>query len=201
MKIYLIRHGETTGDVEDRYGGDYDDHLTEKGREQAEKLANKLKDRGIEIFFHSPRFRATETAKILHSKLNIKTRSVNDMRERNGYGILTGMTKAEAKQKFPAEVEKLESDPIYHDDVKDVEQYNDFKERVANAFKEIIENKNYKTIAIISHGGPIKCIVREILKLGELKKHDDCSIIKVEKEKNNLKLKNIDGVELENESK
>ena len=34
MLIYLARHGETTGDVEDRYGGDYDDHLTEKGTER-----------------------------------------------------------------------------------------------------------------------------------------------------------------------
>jgi hypothetical protein len=28
MKIYLIRHGETTGDVEGRYGGDFDDSLS-----------------------------------------------------------------------------------------------------------------------------------------------------------------------------
>lgn len=34
MKIYLVRHGETTGDVEDRYGGWYDDHLTDRGKEQ-----------------------------------------------------------------------------------------------------------------------------------------------------------------------
>ena len=33
MKIYLIRHGETTSDIEDRFGGDYDDHLTSHGVE------------------------------------------------------------------------------------------------------------------------------------------------------------------------
>ena len=36
MKIYLIRHGETTGDIEDRYGGDYDDHLSKNGKQQVE---------------------------------------------------------------------------------------------------------------------------------------------------------------------
>ena len=49
MKIYLIRHGQTTGDLEDRYGGDYDDHLTEEGEQQAKRLAEKLASSGIEI--------------------------------------------------------------------------------------------------------------------------------------------------------
>lgn len=31
MKIYLIRHGESTSDIKLRYDGDYDDHLTSKG--------------------------------------------------------------------------------------------------------------------------------------------------------------------------
>ena len=64
MKIFLIRHGETTGDIEDRYGGDYDDHLSEKGKQQSKELAEKLKNKGIELIFHSPRIRATETATI-----------------------------------------------------------------------------------------------------------------------------------------
>ena len=41
MKIYLIRHGETTGDVEDRYGGDYDDCLSKTGEKQVKELAKK----------------------------------------------------------------------------------------------------------------------------------------------------------------
>ena len=39
MKIFLIRHGETTGDIENRYGGSYDDHLTQRGRAQLEETA------------------------------------------------------------------------------------------------------------------------------------------------------------------
>jgi len=54
MKIYLIRHGETTGDIENRYGGSYDDHLTEKGKEQMKKTAEQLVGKNIEIIFASP---------------------------------------------------------------------------------------------------------------------------------------------------
>src|SRR6056297_1925659 len=61
MKILLIRHGETTGDLEDRYGGSYDDHLTDKGREQLAHTATQVADKGIEIIFHSPLIRARES--------------------------------------------------------------------------------------------------------------------------------------------
>ena len=197
MRIYLIRHGQTTGDLEDRYGGDYEDHLTEEGKKQSQKLANKLKNKDIEVIFHSPRIRAVETAKIVSEKLNIKLIKVQDLRERNAYGILTGMVKSQAKKKYPQEVEKLQKDKLYHD-VKNSEDYNSFKKRVINIFKEIT-NKEYKIIAIISHGGPISCIVREVLKLGEFKKLGDCTILEIEKE-SNFKLISLDGAELENKS-
>ena len=54
----MIRHGESIGDVEERYGGDYDDHLTEKGRQQAKELAEKLGEKGIQLIYSSPRIRA-----------------------------------------------------------------------------------------------------------------------------------------------
>ena len=42
MNIYLVRHGQTTGDLENRYGGDYDDHLTELGKQQSAEVPGKL---------------------------------------------------------------------------------------------------------------------------------------------------------------
>lgn len=42
MNIYLIRHGQTTGDIENRYGGSYDDELSSEGEIQAHKLEQFL---------------------------------------------------------------------------------------------------------------------------------------------------------------
>lgn len=109
MKIYLIRHGQTTGDLEDRYGGDYDDHLTEEGRSQAGELAEKLKDRNIKHLLHSPRLRAIETAQIVFDQMGIPMKEIEDLKERNGYGVLTGLIRAEAKERFPEEVAKNRS--------------------------------------------------------------------------------------------
>lgn len=58
MKIYLIRHGQTTGDIENRYGGSYDDELTDEGQIQAHNLADKLMNSAIQILFCSPLIRA-----------------------------------------------------------------------------------------------------------------------------------------------
>ena len=193
MRIYLIRHGETEGDVEDRYGGDYDDHLTDRGKEQAKELAKKLEGKGVEIIYHSPRIRAVETAKIVGKKLGVKLQAIDNIRERNNYGILTGMVKSEAKKKFPKEVEKLEKIQLYHK-VKSSEDYEHFKRRVVKAFEIMVNNDQYNVIAIISHGGPISCIVRDVLKRGEIKKLGDCGILEIERRGNKPELVKLDNV-------
>ena len=51
----MIRHGETTGDIEDRYGGDYDAGICPlKVLGKSKELAKKLKDKYIEILYVSP---------------------------------------------------------------------------------------------------------------------------------------------------
>jgi broad specificity phosphatase PhoE len=89
MKIYLIRHGETTGDLEDRYGGAYDDHLTEAGELQAIELGRKLKDKHISCIYHSPKIRAVETANILAQIIAVETILIQNLQERNAYGVFT----------------------------------------------------------------------------------------------------------------
>lgn len=154
MKIYLIRHGETTGDLEDRYGGSYDDHLTELGNSQLEDTANKLVGKNIERIFASSLIRAQESAKIISSKNGAEIESMDGLRERD-YGVLGGLTKKEALEKYPEAVE------IYKDPLKtpiEGEGFQDFQDRVLKAFEKVTKEK-YNTVAIVSHGGPIKRIL------------------------------------------
>jgi len=181
MKIFLIRHGQTTGDVEDRYGGDYDDHLTKLGKTQAKGLAKNLKNKKIEIIFHSPLIRAKETTKILNEELNVKTKELKELKERNNYGVLTGLEKSRAVKLHPEEVDKINKNKIHHD-VKNSESYKEFKERINHVYTSL-EKQNYNVIAVITHGGVISTIVREILKLGEFKKLGDCGYIEIDDKK------------------
>lgn len=155
MKVYLVRHGETTGDIENRYGGNYDDHLTERGREQLSETAEKLSDKNIEIIFTSSLIRAQESAEIISEKTQCPIEIIPSIQERN-YGILAGLTKEEALEKYPdaAEAHKnpQNTDP-------EGESKEDFEARVLKGFNEIFSTK-HNTIAIVSHGGPLKCLFR-----------------------------------------
>ena len=191
MKIYLIRHGQTTGDVEDRYGGAYDDELSEQGIIQANKLANKLSTSGIQTIFCSPLIRAQQTAKILQHKLNCEIKTVKDLRERNKNGILTGMTKKEARLKYPDLANKVED---YRNQITGAESQEDFVERIKKVFTEIINNKKYSTIAIVAHGGPIWAIFRDIMNNSGVINIADCGYMILKNEGQNLTIEKMDGI-------
>jgi len=157
MKILLIRHGETTGDVEDRYGGAYDDHLTDKGRQQLQQTAKQLKGRQIDVIFVSSLIRARESADIINEKLGTQVEIMDGLRERN-YGVLGGLTKAEALEKYPEAVE-AHKDPSNTD--PEGESQADFSARVLSTF-ESIKGGGYDVVAVVSHGGPIKTIMRHL---------------------------------------
>lgn len=192
MKIFIIRHGQTTGDIEDRFGGAYDDELTEEGRTQATNLAEKLVSLGIEKIYASPLKRAQETAGIISKKVDAPVVTIENIRERNHYGILTGMVKAEAKDKYP-EIAELVKDKFKT--VEGGEGYKDFGKRVTEAFAEIT-NSDHQTIAIISHGGAIRYIFREILNKGEIDV-DDCGFAELKIVNGKPELITTDGIDLE----
>jgi probable phosphoglycerate mutase len=64
MKLYVVRHGETTYNEQDRVCGVSDAPLTERGREQARALAESIGKLHIDRVFVSPLARARETAEL-----------------------------------------------------------------------------------------------------------------------------------------
>ena len=192
MKIYLIRHGQTTGDIEDRYGGTYDDELSDEGLIQTYDLANKLVNSGIQILFCSPLIRAQQTAKILKSKLNCEIKTIKDLRERNKNGILTGMIRKEANIKYPKLVEKLKD---YRSQISGAESQDDFAKRIKIVFMEITNNPNYSTIGIVTHGMPFWVIFADILNDNGITSVGNCAYVVLNKENQKLTIEKMDGIE------
>ncbi len=189
MIVYLMRHGQTTGDIEDRFGGDYEDSLTAKGRKQVKSAAKKLLGKGIKSILSSPRIRAQQSAKIIARKLGLPVHVVNNWRERNFYGILTGMTKKDAQQKHPNLIELVQS---YKNTLPKGETYSAFKKRILEVFDRTRNLRN-EAVLVITHGGPITCIGREIL--GKEFKVTDCGILKVQAG-NSVTLQELNGIEI-----
>ncbi len=171
MRLFFIRHGETTGDVEDRYGGDYDDELSPEGEKQVIELAKELQNKGIQKVFSSSLKRAQQTAKVLAESVGCDVISLDGLRERNQYGPLTGMTKNDAKKQYPDFVE-LVKDRL--NTLPNAESYAEASQRMAVAYYNVLRETD-ECSAVVWHGGGMRTLFRDILKLGELKKIGDCS--------------------------
>lgn len=88
MEIYILRHGESVANDEWRLPT-RDTPLTERGKRQAQKTAEYLAGRGIELIYSSPLARAYQTAEIIGSRLGCPVVKTWDLRD-IGYGKLAG---------------------------------------------------------------------------------------------------------------
>ena len=174
QRLFVIRHGQTTGDVEDRYGGAYDDVLSPEGEAQVRQLADELTGKGIQQIYTSPLQRARATAQGLATKAGCPVVMVEGLQERNQYGRLTGMTKAEARLSHPDWVEALK-DRL--NTIPKAESYAEASARTSVAFADVLaqaEAADHSCVAIVWHGGGMRVLFRDILKLGELSQIGDC---------------------------
>jgi broad specificity phosphatase PhoE len=88
------------------------------------------------------------------------------------------MNKEEAKTRYPEMVELLKDRMNV---IEKAESYEDFSKRIIVTFNKIVASSRRETIGIVSHGGPMRVLFRDILKWGELKEIGDCSFIELDK--------------------
>ncbi len=101
--ITFLRHGESVGNLENRFQGHADFPLTETGRAQARALAERWRaeDRSFERVFSSPLARARETAEIVCTALNALPPELDPEWMEINNGLLAGLSDEEANQTVP----------------------------------------------------------------------------------------------------
>ncbi|MFZ5902760.1 MAG: histidine phosphatase family protein [Chloroflexota bacterium] len=200
MKIFLLRHGESVDDVEDAYGGIADYPLTDSGRKTAKELASKLMSSGIEILYSSPYKRAFETAEIVSKTINCDIETLEDLRERNSYGVLSGVNKAKAKEIFRTVFSGLKGKPgdYYSDElVPGAEDLKDFDKRVRNAFDTVIKSAaKFKTIGIVTHGNVTRSIYKNVLNVAGKIDLDLLAVTVIDYSAGNLVIERKEGIEI-----
>ncbi|HLW37236.1 MAG TPA: histidine phosphatase family protein [Candidatus Eremiobacteraceae bacterium] len=72
MQVLLVRHGETTWNLEGRYQGRKDPPLSHRGLLQAQALAQRLHAEPIAAVFSSPLKRAAQTAQVCADALGLE---------------------------------------------------------------------------------------------------------------------------------
>lgn len=160
MKIYLIRHGQSEWNVQNRLQGSSDSALTEKGMNDSQKLSNYIEEEKIEIdqIYTSKNWRAIETAKIIRADKKKEIITKDALREMNS-GSWQGMTWEEIKERHPEEYFSYWNQPaLYRADNKG-EDFRAVSKRAINFIQKLIQYNKSKNILIVSHGVTLKAVL------------------------------------------
>jgi broad specificity phosphatase PhoE len=152
--ILLARHGETDWNAERRWQGHTDRPLTDRGRAQAEALAERLDGTELESVYSSDLTRARDTAAAVAERKGIELRTLPELREVD-VGSWAGLTKAEAEARFPEAFERWKHG---HVGWTDGETYEAMTERVTAALRRIAAEHENAPVLVVSHGGPIRAV-------------------------------------------
>jgi 2,3-bisphosphoglycerate-dependent phosphoglycerate mutase len=103
-KLVLVRHGQSTWNLENRFTGWTDVGLTDLGREEAHEAGKLLREGGyiFDVAYTSVLRRAVQTLWTVLQELNLEWIPVTNawqLNERH-YGALQGLNKAETAEKF-----------------------------------------------------------------------------------------------------
>lgn len=172
MDVYVIRHGEAQDDIDDCYGGIADFPLTDNGRQTARATADQLRDAMVQLLFTSPLARARETAEIIAAELGgLELMVVEDLQERNSYGVLSGVNKALAAQIFTRVLSALKEKPGYsREPLEGAEDFDAFVERVRRAFTHVVDvalERRFDCIGIVTHGKFSQALFEHVVRISE----------------------------------
>jgi probable phosphoglycerate mutase len=160
-RVLLIRHGQSQGNAERRFGGHTATPLSELGRTQAEATARALAAEGVNAIYSSDLLRAVQTADPLARATGLSIEQTSAFRERS-VGIMEGLTFEEAAAAHPEEYAAL-----LRRDFERVlaggESYRQLLDRAASRIDRAIEENAGGTVAVFSHTGTICILILHLL--------------------------------------
>jgi len=109
-QFFLVRHGESQWNAENRLCGRTDVPLSEGGRRQAKSLAERLRPIPFEAFYSSPLQRALETAHLISEFVGLLPVPEQRLVELD-YGLWEGRTSAEIAASDPETFRAWDADP------------------------------------------------------------------------------------------
>lgn len=160
-RIFLVRHGETALSIENRFAGSMDIPLSEAGKAQVARLAERLKKEPVAAVYSSPKIRTMETARILAKPHGLAVEPCEGLREIS-HGHWESMSLSEVREKFPEETAAWEEDP-YTFAPAGGESGLAVTARALPAFLEIVKRHPGKNVIVVSHKATIRLLLSSLL--------------------------------------
>ena len=164
--LYIVRHGETEWNVQQRMQGRLDSPLTSDGRGHAQANGELIRSLGgVEQLFVSPSGRTTETAFIINSHTKCAIEYFDELMERD-CGDWSGMTIDEIAEQYPKAWAERDDDPYFFKPPGG-ENLRDMLER-CHEFLESLYASEFEHVALVTHGVMSKVILQYYLGLNEV---------------------------------
>ncbi|MEF8850960.1 MAG: histidine phosphatase family protein [Haloarculaceae archaeon] len=170
-RVLFVRHGETTWNREGRVQGWASTPLTGRGRDQARETGVYLREVGVDRVLSSDLRRARATARLVREG----ARSADCPEERPGvdaslsfeqawrerdFGEFQGLTRAAIADRH--EGFDPEGSLVAVESIPDGESLADFCRRVAAGWESLSAGVDDETVAVVTHGGPLRAVVADI---------------------------------------
>lgn len=168
MRLLLIRHGETAWNPDNRFQGSADTELSEKGREQARRLGERLRGKRIDRIISSPLSRARETAEAIAGHHGLTVEIEPRLCEVN-YGYWEGKNASELL---------AEGDPGIGDYLRDRDYYgfpgegtlNNARYRIGSYLDELKRGywETDEVIVLVGHAAIFRMGIFHLLDIGNI---------------------------------
>jgi broad specificity phosphatase PhoE len=159
--ILLARHGTTTFNEIDQLQGRIDNPLNQKGRDEAERLAARLKCANLDAIFSSPLQRAVETATIINRFHNLPLTLVSEFSEID-LGEWEGLNYSKVREQFPDIHRRWICDPDFP--IPGGESFSTVCARTKPGLERILQN-GCKHILITGHASVNRAILSNLLQV------------------------------------
>ena len=162
VTVILVRHGQSTWNETNRWQGQADPPLSDLGRAQARRVAQRLRSEPISALYASDLRRAFETAQIIGQTLGLELQAEPRLRELD-VGTWAGLTREQIAERYP---EQWQAWRAYEEKRPGGgETFGEMQQRAASALDDIIAAHYTKTVCLVTHGGVVYAIRGHVLGL------------------------------------
>lgn len=161
LKVYFLRHGETSSSRTGTYCGILDIELTPEGQQMAEDFASVYAQLDWTAVYVSPLRRTVNTAKPLCDKLGLEMRPRNGLKE-IAYGKWEGKTSEEITRDYHDEYVRWLADPGWNSPTGG-EKGVDIARRSSEVLEEIEQTHPTGNVLVVSHKATIRIMLCSLL--------------------------------------
>ena len=164
-RLYLVRHGATKLTSEDRFSGAIGVDLSDEGRDQVRRLADRLAGETIEAVYTSPLSRTLDTARLLASPHGLTPETADGLREIS-HGRWEGLSRREVAERFQDEYTAWEMDPLPSRGTVAPEGGESGVAVLARALpviRAIVARHPDQSVIVVSHKATLRLIISSLL--------------------------------------